>query len=260
VQPMENSADPAHLQILHQHPEQGRGAESSTRGFIDTVETFDFYETEYGGLMKRRLYRDNEQPGFEPEGRATPEGDRELVAPTAAGTARGGEEHPILFPNILRVGNTTQIRVPIDDTHTYIVFVRFEPTPDGSLVDENEDHLPTEWREPYKQPVQKLHPETRFRFTDPNQWDNQVQDYMAWETQGPIAPRPTEHLATSDRGIVMYREMLRREIAKVQRGEDPAGVIRDPNHEMIDTKLQESLRRFYQRGTRVVVAGEASAR
>ncbi|HEY3116324.1 MAG TPA: hypothetical protein VGK54_06245, partial [Chloroflexota bacterium] len=237
VQPMENSADPAHLQILHQHPEQGRGAESSTRGFIDTVETFDFYETEYGGLMKRRLYREGEQRG-----------------------TGGGEEHPILFPNILRVGNTTQIRVPIDDTHTYIVFVRFEPTPDGSLVDENEEQLPTEWREPYKQPAQKLHPETRFRFTDPNQWDNQVQDYMAWETQGPVAPRPTEHLATSDRGILMYRDMLRREIKKVQRGEDPAGVIRDPNHEMIDTKLEESLQRFYQRGTGVVVSGQAAAR
>src|SRR5207249_1287288 len=128
---------------------------------------FDFYETEYGGLMKRRLYRDNERPGFEPNGRAIPGAGGELVAPTAAGparaptvagSARGGEEHPILFPNILRVGNTTQIRVPIDDTHTYIVFVRFEPTSDGSLVEANEDQLPTEWREPYKQPAQKLHP------------------------------------------------------------------------------------------------------
>src|SRR5437867_7703606 len=104
VQPMENSADPAHLQILHQHPEQGRGAQSSTRGFIDTVETFDFYETEYGGLMKRRLYRDDERPVFDPTGRAVAESERESVAPTAAGPAR--EEHPILFPNILRVGNT----------------------------------------------------------------------------------------------------------------------------------------------------------
>jgi 5,5'-dehydrodivanillate O-demethylase len=50
VQPMENSADPAHLQILHQHPDEGRG---TTRGAIDSVQDFDFYETWYG-LMKTR--------------------------------------------------------------------------------------------------------------------------------------------------------------------------------------------------------------
>src|SRR5205814_6951476 len=81
VQPMENSADPAHLQILHQHPEPALPAESlkvggTTRGAMDTVEEFDFYEWSFG-LMKTRAYRE------------------------AAGG--GGEEHPILFPNILRV-------------------------------------------------------------------------------------------------------------------------------------------------------------
>jgi hypothetical protein len=63
----------------------------------------------------------------------------------------------------------------------------------------------------------------------------QPQDYMAWETQGPIADRTVERLATTDRGIVMLREMLRAEIEKVHRGEDPRCVIRDPNHDLIDT-------------------------
>jgi hypothetical protein len=39
----------------------------------------------------------------------------------------------------------------------------------------------------------------------------------------------------------MYREMLRREIKKVERGLDPINVFRDPNHAIIDTKLDDSL-------------------
>jgi hypothetical protein len=71
--------------------------------------------------------------------------------------------------------------------------------------------------------------------------DVQAQDHMAWETQGPIVDRSVERLATTDRGIVMYRELLKREIERVQMGMDPKGVIRDPNHAMIETHLEDSL-------------------
>jgi 5,5'-dehydrodivanillate O-demethylase oxygenase subunit len=54
------------------------------------------------------------------------------------------------------------------------------------------------------------------------------QDAMAWETQGPVADRSREHLGVSDRGIALYRRMLREQIALVQRGKEPAGLIRDP--------------------------------
>jgi 5,5'-dehydrodivanillate O-demethylase len=221
VQPMENSSDPAHLQILHQHPEPPLPLDSlkvggTTRGGIDGVEEFAFYEWHHG-LMKTRRY-------------------------TESGGG-GGEEHPILFPNILRVGTTTQIRVPIDDTHTYVVFVRFQPTPDGSLVEDEPDELPLTYVQPYKTPGTELHPVARFQWNGANQGGNQLQDYMAWETQGPIANRPGEHLATSDRGVVQFRTMLRREIEKVQRGEEPMGVVRDPSHAMIDTKLDGTMAR-----------------
>jgi 5,5'-dehydrodivanillate O-demethylase len=70
----------------------------------------------------------------------------------------------------------------------------------------------------------------------------QAQDHMAWETQGAIADRTDERLGTADRGIVMLRDMLLREIAKVERGQDPLGVVRDgAKNEMLDTKLAESL-------------------
>ena len=74
-----------------------------------------------------------------------------------------------------------------------------------------------------------------------------AQDYMAWETQGYVADRSAERLATSDRGVVMLREMLRREIERVQQGLDPLGVIRDPDHEMIDTGLLRSVREYFGR-------------
>src|SRR5437867_318808 len=70
LQAMENSADPAHLQILHQDS-TGRKAPNTTRGWTDEVEGYDFYETAWG-LIKHREYKN---------GRV--------------------DEHPLLFPNIL---------------------------------------------------------------------------------------------------------------------------------------------------------------
>ena len=53
-------------------------------------------------------------------------------------------------------------------------------------------------------------------------------DYEAQVSQGAIAWHSEEHLATSDRGIAMLRRVLRRELERVARGEDPAGVSFDP--------------------------------
>jgi 5,5'-dehydrodivanillate O-demethylase len=208
-QAMENSADPAHLQILHQNTaNRGRKPASTTRGFTDDVEKFEFYEVPFG-LMKKRTYRSGAM-----------------------------DEHPVIFPNILRQANATQIRVPIDDTHTRIFFVRFDASPDGKIVEEKGDP-PVEYVKPYKNPPDALHPFTRFDMST----EVQAQDHMAWETQGPISNRTQERLATSDRGVMMLREMLKREIEKVQKGLDPLGCNRDPARDvMIDTKLSESLR------------------
>ena len=47
-------------------------------------------------------------------------------------------------------------------------------------------------------------------------------------SQRSIAVHALEHLATSDRGVVMLRRMLRNGIRAVQRGEDPFGILREP--------------------------------
>jgi 5,5'-dehydrodivanillate O-demethylase oxygenase subunit len=210
-QAMENSMDPAHLQILHQETAgRGRAIQNSTRGLTDDVEKFDFYEVPYG-LMKRRTYKNG------------------IV-----------DEHPVIFPNILRQGNVGQIRVPMDDTHTKIYFVRFFPNEDGSIVEHDEPAV--EYIKPYKNPPEALHPYTNFRMDGV-----QPQDHMAWETQGAIADRTRERLTSSDRGIVLLREVMMREMKKVAQGADPMGIIRDPGQNpMVDTHLMESIAQVTQ--------------
>jgi len=213
-QAMENSVDPSHLQILHQSLIARNPITNQTRGLTDTVAKFEFIEVPYG-IMKKRTYK------------------------TGA-----VDQHPLIFPNILRQANATQIRVPMDDTHTKIFFVRFEASKDGSIVEEEGDP-PVEYVKPYKNPPDAMHPFTRFDISK----EVQAQDHMAWETQGPISDRTDERLGTADGGIVMLREMMFQEIEKVQKGQDPKGVIRDPAQDkIIDTMLGESLRGPETRG------------
>jgi 5,5'-dehydrodivanillate O-demethylase oxygenase subunit len=54
------------------------------------------------------------------------------------------------------------------------------------------------------------------------------QDRVAQESQGVIADRAKEHLASSDQGIIMLRKMIRDSIEAVRAGRDPLGIIRDP--------------------------------
>ena len=58
-------------------------------------------------------------------------------------------------------------------------------------------------------------------------------DYEAQVSQGPIARHSEEHLVNSDRGIILLRKLLHRQLDAVARGEDPLGVIRDPAQEMV---------------------------
>ncbi len=213
-QAMENSVDPSHLQILHQSLIARNPITNQTRGLTDTVAKFEFIEVPYG-IMKKRTYK------------------------TGA-----VDQHPLIFPNILRQANATQIRVPMDDTHTKIFFVRFEASKDGSIVEEEGDP-PVEYVKSYKNPPDAQHPFTRFDISK----EVQAQDHMAWETQGPISDRTDERLGTADGGIVMLRDMMFQEIEKVEKGLNPKGVIRDPAQDkMIDTMLGESLRGPETRG------------
>jgi 5,5'-dehydrodivanillate O-demethylase len=49
-----------------------------------------------------------------------------------------------------------------------------------------------------------------------------------WVTQGPISDRSTERLGTTDRGIILFRSLLDEQIRRVENGEDPMALVRDP--------------------------------
>lgn len=205
LQAMENSVDTAHLHILHQElVTDGFKVESTTRGTIDNLAHYEIKEFEHG-FIKQRVFKDGKV-----------------------------EEHPLLFPTVLRQANRTQIRVPIDDTHTWIVYVHF--VPNSAEPHPDEDEVPVSYRRPFKNPLGVRHPFTKFRLDEVD-----AQDFMAWETQGPILDRTRERLAVSDHGVVQYREMLKREIDKVKQGLEPMNVFRDPDHPIIDTMMDSSL-------------------
>ena len=212
----ENAADPSHLQVLHQVlPMSKRRPTNTTRGFTDDIENYEFYETSYG-IMKKRTYKNG------------------VV-----------DEHPLIFPTHLRTRGSIWLRTPIDDTHTIQIVVGFRLNEDGSETEE--ENPPVEYLKPYKNPPDAIHPFTRFDMNVPY-GQPLAQDVVMWETQGPIAARTQEHLATSDRGVVMLREIMEREMEKVAKGQDPMGTIRDPNRAIVDTNLMKSITMEYPTG------------
>ena len=67
---------------------------------------------------------------------------------------------------------------------------------------------------------------------------------MAWETQGPIADRAIEHLGEGDRGVIMFRKLLRDQIQAVQNGQDPAGTSMDPTKDEMIQLIHEGYSAF----------------
>jgi hypothetical protein len=53
-------------------------------------------------------------------------------------------------------------------------------------------------------------------------------DFEAQAGQGPISLHSEEHLVTSDRGIMLQRKLLEKQIEVVAQGGDPVGVSFDP--------------------------------
>lgn len=219
LQAQENSHDPVHTFYLHgglmkAHRKDNRYA-ADIAYFDRPIESFDFdlcYEPAWCGIRKRRNFG-----GDRPE--------RELG-------------HPAIFPNILIAPQAkrlaTHFRLPVDDEHTYILWVEFTPTPDGSDVAQSDAEIPVTYL------PHPLRPDGEYDLTT---FVNQ--DLMAWETQGPVFDRTTELLGASDRGITLYRKLLREQIEKAGRGEDPDGLVRDP-------RLNEIIRFTFSTGQAAV--------
>lgn len=106
------------------------------------------------------------------------------------------------------------IRVPTDDTLTTTFYVKANIKPEG----------------PYKttcRGMQKTVPGVYQRVED--EWwglESSDQDRAAQESQGLIHDRSREFLASSDRGVVMWRKLVFESIKAVANGSDPHGVVR----------------------------------
>ncbi|MEE8519297.1 MAG: Rieske 2Fe-2S domain-containing protein, partial [Dehalococcoidia bacterium] len=211
----ENSVDSSHLQLLHQRPPMAdRVPADSTRGYIDDIESSDYYATDYG-IMKHRAYR--------------------------GGTE---DEHPMVFPLWLRTRGSMWIRTPIDDEHTSHWTFTFRRNEDGTLVDEEPA---VEYLEPFKDPPEAVYPHAQFQNFPKHGWPLS-EDVVMWETQGTIPDRSKEHLADSDRGVALLRTLMFEQIELVRQGKDPMGVYRDPDHAIIDTNFDKSINMTYPTG------------
>lgn len=121
-----------------------------------------------------------------------------------------------LWPNAFFLGDHFEYRVPIDDENTLSISWIFTRLPQ-EVESYSQPSVPT-WRSPVKD-------EATGRWVTSHVIN---QDMVAWVGQGVIADRTKETLGLSDRGIVMLRRRFEQDIAAVERGEDPKGIIRDP--------------------------------
>jgi len=109
--------------------------------------------------------------------------------------------------------------LPIDDTHTRMYSLLRVPVRDGRPVfPPRARHGGKLWAE--------LTEEEHHRMPG---------DKEAIVSQRPIAIHALEHLATTDRGVILTRRMVARAIDAVSGGHDPAGVRRDPGASLITT-------------------------
>lgn len=196
VQCMDNTGDPIHFEFLHagfgnyQRKRWGRPQGMNPAHHV----RIEFEPFRYG-IMKRRLL----------------EGMSEDNVEWTVG-------HPLIFPNILAVGDegnaSLHFRVPVDDTTTrHFTYWTTARKPGAEPVPLWTKHV-------------VLFDEKRKFIGDPD--GIITQDMIAWVAQGPISDRTREHLASSDRGVILFHKMLFENAAAVERGGDPIGTIRDP--------------------------------
>ena len=116
-------------------------------------------------------------------------------------------------------------RVPADDVTTLNFFITLIPDASGRLDHHTETPPERADRGPWVENIRGV-----YRPGDEAWWgvDSIEQDRMALEGQGEIYDRSTESLAPSDKGVALYRRILKESLAAVAEGRDPMGIVRDP--------------------------------
>jgi phenylpropionate dioxygenase-like ring-hydroxylating dioxygenase large terminal subunit len=188
VQTAENSMDPAHVVFLHTRVSFAHF--SAEWGVMPEIE---FEETPLG-----MLYVTTRRMGDNVWVRSN---DAILPNMTLVGATWVDGTEESVFTRV----SATRWRVPLDDTHTMMIGWRhFDPRMDpegkgraGDIGKEKMDAFGQTGGRPY--PEQQRVPG----------------DYEAQVSQGPIAIHAREHLGHTDRGVAMFRRLLRRAIRRV---------------------------------------------
>jgi 5,5'-dehydrodivanillate O-demethylase len=208
LQCMDNAADPVHFEFLHaafgNYTLKKLGKPAAMTQAKHLKIEFDVFRF---GIMKRRLL----------EGENPDTSDDWNIG------------HPLIFPNLLAVGaegsSTFQYRVPVDDTRTLQIAFR------------------TTKRKPGAAPLPITVKYSELFGADGKLVADTIpkQDMTGWVGQGPISDRTREHLTASDKGVILYHKLLYENMERVERDEDPMGIIRDPaeNEPMVDIHREQ---------------------
>jgi phenylpropionate dioxygenase-like ring-hydroxylating dioxygenase large terminal subunit len=183
LQVKENSMDPAHVAFLHTLP----GSDGFSEDFKELAE-WDWLETPVGMVyIDTRRYDDKVWVRV-----------ADFMLPNIHQFPPN--QDPVSQRNALNRPQATTWAVPLDDTHTMQIGYYRAPlgkNPHRGLVFGQDGNRPYEER-------QRV----------PGDWDAQVSIHDGMARHG------LEHLASTDRGIIMMRNMIRRGIRAVAAGED----------------------------------------
>jgi nitrite reductase/ring-hydroxylating ferredoxin subunit len=185
LQVKENSMDPAHLAFLHTLP--------GSQGFTDDLGAlgeWDWMETPVG-----MVYIDTRRQGDRVWVRVA-----DFILPNIHQFPPNAD--PMALRDTINRPAATTWAVPLDDTHT--MQIGFRRVPEGRELRRDAG---------FGQDGERSY-EDRQRV--PGDYDAQM------SIHGGIARHGLEHLAATDRGVIMMRNMIRRAIRAVQTGEDPS--------------------------------------
>jgi phenylpropionate dioxygenase-like ring-hydroxylating dioxygenase large terminal subunit len=209
----ENSADPAHICILHRHAGYGEQSWGDQFFSYKQMPEFNYVEMDYG--MKVVMTKPGPEPGTE-----------------------WADEMSLAMPSIIQVGDTEFVHAkldaaalvrdgsqcehflfltPNDDDHFMIFTVDYYTGPDANFF----EHLKEmRARETPKHEVKDYDR----RKLMPFKGNIRQEDLITQSTQGPLGSRD-EQLGVSDRGVIKFRNIVADAIETALSGGIPKGVL-----------------------------------
>ena len=206
---IENGADPAHFSILHRADPNDGTWRSWFFNFKD-IPPFDAVETSYGMKVVSR------KPG--------PTGDTEYV-----------DEKSFALPSILQIGDTefTHFKQPrqaltAGSHNEHFMFVT--PNDDHSFTLFTVNHYTGSDPEFFEKlsPSRKVEAKAEKKSYDrrkysPFRGNVRTEDIACQATQ-PLLDERQEQLATSDKGVILIRKIIRGAVEAVEKGDVPKGI------------------------------------